>query len=181
MDRFQKQWIRREFNKTNGMIFLYKILFSQLTIFIMMTMYRLFPADENFNDGAVWYLISEFSLPWTFCDMAQTFLFPNTDLPGSYYHESWKISWFFRNFHDCTECFFHSLCTHGNRRTTLWLYIRTFPGSRYRRLCYAFYVFIFWICCSAGRRIDLPRRCFKNIWNLSANGLLCWHPHLPLH
>ena len=94
--------------------------------------------------------------------MAQTFLFPNTDLPGSYYHESWKISWFFRNFHDCTECFFHSLCTHGNRRTTLWLYIRTFPGSRYRRLCYAFYVFIFWICCSAGRRIDLPRRCFKN-------------------
>ncbi len=32
MDRFQKQWIRREFNKTNGMIFLYKILFSQLTI-----------------------------------------------------------------------------------------------------------------------------------------------------
>ena len=53
MDRFQKQWIRREFNKTNGMIFLYKILFSQLTIFIMMTMYRLFPADENFNDGAV--------------------------------------------------------------------------------------------------------------------------------
>ena len=60
MDRFQKQWIRREFNKTNGMIFLYKILFSQLTIFIMMTMYRLFPADENFNDGAVWYLISSF-------------------------------------------------------------------------------------------------------------------------
>lgn len=60
MDRFQKQWIRREFNKTNGMIFLYKILFSQLTIFIMMTMYRLFPADENFNDGAVWYLISGF-------------------------------------------------------------------------------------------------------------------------
>ena len=60
MDRFQKQWIRREFNKTNGMIFLYKILFSQLTIFIMMIMYRLFPADENFNDGAVWYLISGF-------------------------------------------------------------------------------------------------------------------------
>ena len=27
MDKFEKRWIRREFNKTNGMIFLYKILF----------------------------------------------------------------------------------------------------------------------------------------------------------
>ena len=31
MDKFEKRWIRREFNKTNGMIFLYKILFGQLT------------------------------------------------------------------------------------------------------------------------------------------------------
>ena len=27
---------------------------------IMMAMYRLFPVDEHFNDGAVWYLISGF-------------------------------------------------------------------------------------------------------------------------
>lgn len=60
MNKFEKRWIRREFNKTNGMIFLYKILFSQLTFLIMMLMYRLFPVDENFNDGAVWYLISGF-------------------------------------------------------------------------------------------------------------------------
>ena len=26
----------------------------------MMAMYRLFPVDEHFNDGAVWYLISGF-------------------------------------------------------------------------------------------------------------------------
>ena len=56
----EKRWIRREFNKTNGMIFLYKILFGQLTFLIMMAMYRLFPVDEHFNDGAVWYLISGF-------------------------------------------------------------------------------------------------------------------------
>ena len=42
------------------MIFLYKILFGQLTFLIMMAMYRLFPVDEHFNDGAVWYLISGF-------------------------------------------------------------------------------------------------------------------------
>ena len=54
MDKFEKRWIRREFNKTNGMIFLYKILFGQLTFLIMMAMYRLFPVDEHFNDGAVW-------------------------------------------------------------------------------------------------------------------------------
>ena len=60
MDKFEKRWIRREFNKTNGMIFLYKILFGQLTFLIMMAMYRLFPVDEHFNDGAVWYLISGF-------------------------------------------------------------------------------------------------------------------------
>lgn len=60
MDRFQKKWIRREFNKTNGMIFLYKILFGQLTFLIMMAMYRLLPVGEHFNDGAVWYLISGF-------------------------------------------------------------------------------------------------------------------------
>ena len=42
------------------MIFLYKILFGQLTFLIMMVMYRLLPVDENFNDGAVWYLISGF-------------------------------------------------------------------------------------------------------------------------
>jgi hypothetical protein len=41
MDKFEKRWIRREFNKTNGMIFLYKILFGQLTFLIMMAMYRL--------------------------------------------------------------------------------------------------------------------------------------------
>ena len=58
MDKFEKRWIRREFNKTNGMIFLYKILFGQLTFLIMMAMYRLFPVDEHFNDGAVWYLVS---------------------------------------------------------------------------------------------------------------------------
>ena len=81
MDRFQKQWIRREFNKTNGMIFLYKILFSQLTIFIMMTMYRLFPADENFNDGAVWCLIPVFSVPESLSYMAQTFFFRTQIFP----------------------------------------------------------------------------------------------------
>ena len=31
-----------------------------MTFLIMMLMYRLFPVDENFNDGAVWYLISGF-------------------------------------------------------------------------------------------------------------------------
>ena len=54
MDKFEKRWIRREFNKTNGMIFLYKILFGQLTFLIMMAMYRLFPVDEHFKDKAVY-------------------------------------------------------------------------------------------------------------------------------
>ena len=128
MDKFEKRWIRREFNKTNGMIFLYKILFGQLTFLIMMAMYRLFPVDEHFNDGAVWYLISGFLCLGIFVIWRRPSFF-RTQIFPVHSHMSREISQLFRDFYDRTERFFRSLCTYGNGSTALRFYICAFSGA----------------------------------------------------
>ena len=162
MDKFEKRWIRREFNKTNGMIFLYKILFGQLTFLIMMAMYRLFPVDEHFNDGAVWYLISGFLCLGIFVIWRRPSFF-RTQIFPVHSHMSPGISQLFRDFYDRTERFFRSLCTYGNGSTALRFYICAFSGSCYGRLCYDLYASLLRICCSADRGIHFPRCCFKDI------------------
>ncbi len=58
MDRQTKKWIKHEFNKISGMLFLYKILFNLLVSFMIMLLYNFLPHTDNFLEGGIWYLIS---------------------------------------------------------------------------------------------------------------------------
>ena len=64
----------------------------------MMAMYRLFPVDEHFNDGAVWYLISGFLCLGIFVIWRRPSFFRTQIFSGTFSYEPGKISQLFRDF-----------------------------------------------------------------------------------
>ena len=153
MDKFEKRWIRREFNKTNGMIFLYKILFGQLTFLIMMAMYRLFPVDEHFNDGAVWYLISGFLCLGIF---VRTQIFPvHSHMSPGKFLSFFGIFMIAQNASSVLYVLMEMGAQHFGFTFARSLEAATGGSVTISMLLYS--------GCSADRGIHFPRCCFKDI------------------
>ena len=91
-------------------------------------MYRLFPVDEHFNDGAVWYLISGFLCLGIFVIWRRPSFFRTQIFPVHSHMSPGNFS-AFSGFYDRTERFFRSLCTYGNGSTALRFYICAFSGA----------------------------------------------------